>query len=127
MFTIATFRSSFPEFADTVKYPDPMVTMWSTLAIAQVNAVLWDTQADLGVMLYTAHEIVLAAQSQAAGVIGGTPGSQGVINSKTVGSVTVGYDTQQTAEKDAGYWNQTTYGRQFFRLANIFGAGCIQL
>ncbi len=127
MFTIAAFRESFPEFADIVKYPNATITVWSTLAIAQVNPNLWCTQTDLGVMLYTAHEITLAAQSQAAGVIGGTPGSQGVINTKTVGSVTVGYDTEQTKERDGGYWNQTTYGRQFLRLARIFGAGCVQL
>jgi Protein of unknown function (DUF4054) len=127
LFTIGAFRDSFPEFADTVKYSNAVITVWSTLAIAQVNANLWGSQTDLGVMLYTAHEITLAAQNQAAGVIGGTPGNQGLINSKTVGSVSAGYDTDKVTERDGGYWNQTTYGRQFLRLARIFGAGCIQL
>jgi hypothetical protein len=72
--------------------------------------------------------VTLAAQNQKAGVIGGVPGgNSGPASSKTVGSVTVAYDTAQTAEKDAGYWNLTTYGKQFIRLARMFGAGCIQL
>lgn len=125
---LTAFRAAFPEFADIARYPDAQLTFWSTLATAQVNVNRWCLQAPLGVMLYTAHEITLAAQNQKAGVIGGTPGgASGPANSKTVGSVTVAYDTQQTAEKDAGYWNLTTYGKQFIRLARIFGAGGIQL
>lgn len=81
-----------------------------------------------GVKLYVAHEITLAAQNQKAAATGGSPGqSGGIANSKTVGSVSVGYDTTSTAEKDAGWWNLTNYGKQFIRLARIFGAGAIQL
>lgn len=127
-FVIATFRETFPEFADIVKYPDAMITFWSALATAQVNCNRWRTQTLMGISLYTAHELVLAAQNQKAGVIGGSPGQQaGPANSKTVGSVTASYDASTTTEKDAGYWNLTTYGKQFIRLARIFGAGGIQL
>jgi hypothetical protein len=127
-FTIATFRQSFPEFVDTARYPDAMVTLWSALAIEQVNPYKWRSQVDLGVMLYTAHECVLASQNAATANNGGAPGAQsGPANSKTVGTVTVAYDTQQTAEKNAGYWNLTTYGKQFFNLSRKFGAGCVQL
>ncbi len=128
MFENAAFRDAFPEFQDLARYPDAMVTFWSTLATAQVNCNRWGTQTLMGIQLYTAHELVLAGQNYKAGNIGGTPGSQsGPANSKTVGSVTTAYDTQQTAEKDAGYWNLTTYGKQFIRLARIFGAGSVQL
>jgi hypothetical protein len=127
-FVIATFRAAFPEFNDTARYPDAMITFWSSFATAQVNACRWGDQVQTGVFLYTAHGVTLAAQNQKAGVIGGTPGGQsGPISSKTVGSVTAAYDTTQAAEKDAGYWNLTSYGKQFFRLARIFGAGPIQL
>lgn len=127
-FVNANFRAAFPEFNDTAKYPDAMLGFWSMFAVAQVNENRWGSQALVGVYLYTAHEITLAAQNQKSGVIGGTPGTvSGPANSKTVGSVTVAYDTQQTAEKDAGYWNLTTYGKQFYRLSRTFGAGCVQL
>lgn len=125
---IVLFRKSFPEFADLDRYPDDMVTFWSTLATAQVNSCRWGAMTLNGIYLYTAHEITLAAQNQKAAVIGGVPGStSGPVNSKTVGSVTASYDTAQAAEKDAGYWNLTTYGKQFIRLARIFGAGPVQL
>ena len=81
-----------------------------------------------GVSLYTAHELVIAAQNVKAGQNGGVPGTSGGIPvDKTVGSVSVSYDAQSTTEKDAGWWNKTTYGQQFIRLARLFGAGAIQL
>lgn len=125
---IGLFRESFPEFSDTALYPDAQITFWSTFAEAQVNPSRWKTQTLMGVYLYTAHTITLASKNYQSGSIGLTPGSQsGPINTKTVGSVTVGYDSQQAAEKDAGYWNLTAYGKQFIRLARLFGAGPVQL
>lgn len=102
--------------------------MWSAFATAQVNPNAWGTQVNLGISLYTAHECVLAAQNVTASQVGGSPGQQGgIAQTKTVGSVTVGFDAQTSNEKDAAYWNLTTYGKQFIRLCRIFGAGCIQL
>lgn len=127
-FVNATFRQSFPEFNDIAKYPDDMINFWSGFAVSQINCRRWGTQALYGVNLYVAHELVLAAQNQKAGNIGGTPGQQaGPATSKTVGSVTAQYDANSTTEKDAGYWNLTTYGKQFIRLARIFGSGAVQI
>lgn len=82
----------------------------------------------MGMSLYIAHELTLSAQNQKAASVGGSPGQQGgVATSKTVGSVSVQFDAQTTTEKDAGWWNLTTYGKQFIRLARIFGAGAIQI
>lgn len=127
-FDVGAFRTQFPEFADTAKYPASMITFWANFASTMVNQNVWTTQYTMGVSLYTAHELVLATQNQSAAKVGGTPGQSGGIPSqKTVGSVTVQYDAQTSKEPNAGYWNQTTYGIQFIRLARIFGAGCIQL
>ena len=127
-FVINDFRKAFPEFQDINKYSDSMIQVWAGLAVAMVNARLWKSQTTLGQQLYVAHELTLSAQSVVAASIGGTPGQQpGQANSKTVGSVTVAYDTQSAAEKDAGWWNLTSYGKQFIRLARIFGAGGVQL
>jgi hypothetical protein len=127
-FDVALFRKQFPEFADTVQYPTPMVDFWSGIASQQVNQNKWCEMWVTGVSLYTAHELVIAQQSAKAAKQGGVAGtSGGIANTKTVGSVTVGYDATSTTEKDAGYWNRTTYGIQFIRLTRIFGAGVIQL
>ena len=92
-FDVPLFRRQFPEFADTVKYPAAMITLWSTFATAQVNPNVWGTQANLGISLYTAHECVLAAQNVTSSQVGGSPGQQGgIAQTKTIGSVTVGYE-----------------------------------
>jgi hypothetical protein len=125
---IGTFRQVFTEFSDTSKYPDDAIEFWAAVAELQVLETVWKNLRTQGVMLYVAHELVLASQNVSASKVGGTPGlSGGIPNTKTVGSVTVGYDSQNTSEKDAGWWNLTTYGKQFIRLARIFGAGAIQL
>lgn len=82
----------------------------------------------MGVMLFTAHEITLAAENVNAASFDGSPGQQGgIANNKTVGSATIGFDAQSTTEKDAGYWNLTNYGKQYYRFLKIFGAGGAQL
>jgi hypothetical protein len=125
---IAKFRTEFPEFTDTTAYPNPVIEFWAALAEKQVLATVWGDLVTQGVKLYVAHEITLAAQNKKAASTGGVPGSSGgIANSKTVGSVSVGYDSTSTSEKDAGYWNLTNYGKQFIRLARIFGAGAYQL
>lgn len=125
---IPTFRAEFPEFADTVAYPTTQVAFWASVAEALVNPCLWCHLTTFGVKLYVAHEITLARQNVSAASVGGSPGqSGGIANNKTVGAVSVGYDSTTQSEKDAGWWNRTTYGQQFIRLARIFGAGAIQL
>lgn len=125
---VQAFRTSFPEFSDTTVYPTGTITLWATLAEAQLPQSKWGTVWTLGCNLYVAHEITIAAQNVKAAKAGGVPGtSGGIANNKTVGTVTVGYDANSTTEKDAGWWNRTTYGQQFYRLTRIFGAGCVQL
>lgn len=125
---IGAFRTAFPEFESKVTYPTEMITFWAAIAELQVLPNIWRAMVTQGVMLYVAHEITLAAQNAKAAANGGVPGtSGGIANNKTVGSVSVGYDSATTTEKDAGYWNLTNYGKQFYRLAMLFGAGAIQL
>lgn len=125
---IPAFRSAFPEFANSEVYPTAMIEFWATFAEAQVRQRVWKTQWTVGVNLYTAHELTLAAQNAKVSKFGGAPGTfGGVANNKTVGTTTVAYDSVTTGEKDAGYWNLTNYGKQFIRLARVFGAGAVQL
>ena len=125
---VSAFRASFPEFADTTVYSAPLITTWSTLAEAMLPQQTWGATWTLGCQLYVAHEISIAAQNQKIAAVGGEPGtSGGIANNKTVGSATVAYDATTTTEKDAGWWNRTTYGIQLYRLIKIFGAGVIQL
>jgi hypothetical protein len=127
-FNVAAFRTAFPEFASKELYPTEMINIWVGLAAAMVSQCIWKNQWNLGVSLYVAHEITLAGQNVKAAQAGGTPGQQGgIATQKAVGSVSAQYDAQTTTEKDAGFWNLTTYGKQFIRLARIFGTRPVQL
>ena len=130
MFDKAAFRAAFPEFADTARYPDAMLDFWAgigeRLMFPQQHR--WGTVYDYGLQLFVAHNITIAAQNVAASGSGGVPGNiSGPTASKSVGSVSVSYDTASSIEPNAGHWNLTTYGKMLIHLARMIGAGGIQV
>ena len=127
-FTIAQFRIDFPEFVDTTKYPDAMVTFWSNLAYNLLNDERWGDIKYQGICLFTAHQIALQAMDIQDVTGGGDPGrSSAIISSASAGGVSMSMDTSASIENDAGHWNETRYGRQYIRLAKMFGIGGLQL
>lgn len=124
---VATFREDLPEFADVATFPGSLISFWADIAEKMV-ADRWGTLREKAVELYVAHNVVLSAGSRKTAAAGGMPGgSGGIASSKTVGSVSVSYDTTSAMLKDAGHWNQTSYGRQYVALGRLIGAGCVQL
>lgn len=121
------FRTNFPEFADTARYPDASVSFWLTVAVQLVNAERWGPLTDLGRALVTAHHLVLGARDQQASAIGGVPGQMsGPLSSKTVDKVSGSYDTGATTLDNGGIWNLTSYGVRYLTLARSMGAGPMQ-
>ena len=130
MFDKAAFRAAFPEFADTARYPDAMLDFWSGIGERLIfpQQHRWGTLYDYGIQLFVAHNITLAAQNVAASASGGVPGNiSGPTASKSVGSVSVSYDTASSIEPNAGHWNLSTYGKMLIHLARMIGAGGIQI
>ena len=127
--TATSLRAQFPEFANTTTFPDSLITSWLAQAVKLVSQAAWDDSTDFGVSLWTAHQLVLSAKAQASAArrSGSPGGATGVLTSKSAGGVSAGYDFSSVAEKGAGFWNQTTYGMQFYRLSQMFGAGPIQV
>lgn len=127
--TNADFRQNFPEFAGTSNYPEAQVTFWRTYAESLLQPPeRWSNMLDYAVQLVMAHQLALAARSAAAASAGGAPGSTaGAVASKSVGGVSVSYDTGAALLQDGGYWNLTTYGIQFWQLAAMVGTGGFQL
>lgn len=126
--TANQLRTDFPEFANVTSYPDAVVNFWLVVAAKMVNAPRWGNMADVGVELFTAHNLVLEFQAQAASANGAAPGAAtGPVSGKTVDKVSVNYDTGASSELNAGHWNMTTYGTRFIRFAKLFGAGPIQV
>lgn len=125
---VAKFRTDFPEFADAARYTPAIVNFWAGIGEKMISSDRWGDLYNQGLELFTAHNIVLAAGNKASAAQGSIPGqTNGVLTSKKVGSVGVTYDNTSAMELDAGHWNQTTYGRQYIRLARLLGQGCYQL
>ena len=119
---LTDFRTAFPEFASVTDFPDASLTFWSGIAEKLIVAKRWADMYVQGVMLCTAHYLVIARDNMV------DPGASNIIiASESAGDVAVTYDISDVIEPDAGEWNASNYGRQFLRLARMFGSGGFQL
>lgn len=114
--TVSKFRTDFPQFADTTKYPDAQVQFRLNLADVLMSESLYGaTMFPYIVELYVAHYMALFAQDQRSTAAGGSGGNaSGVQSSKSVDKVSVSYDNSMTLNPDAGFWNNTRYGAEFY-------------
>ena len=110
------FRAAFPEFADKTKYPDARVNMYLKLAASRVSECVWGDEQQLGIWLFTAHYLATSLA-----------GYTGEVTTKKVGDVQVSYSSTSNRDESAGWWNATPYGRQFYSLLRLLGAGVTQL
>lgn len=134
MITPATFRADFPEFAAVGPYADRVIAYWIAISAFFFNTDLWGTGAtvatappttiyDFGVELFVAHHLAIDRRNAMAAAAGGVPGeATGPVSSKSVGQVSISYDTGASAVKDADFWNLTVYGQQYIRLARQIGS-----
>lgn len=125
VFNIENFRGAFPEFVDESKYTDEMLTFWATAAESLLNSARWGDLLTHGLYLFVAHQITLAYKDYVDGTAGRAPGqsASGIVTSKSVGGVSIGYDTGSVSLQDAGNFNSTRYGREFWQLSQLIGMG----
>ena len=125
--TAQSFRTDFPEFADTTLYPDLEINYYLAEAGLMLNPCRWSTMLDNATELYVAHFMVLRSAALQEAANGAIPGqSRGPIQSERVDKVGASY-TADGFEMDAGQWNLTVYGTRLFRLIRMFGAGGAQV
>ena len=120
---IPRLRALLPEFADAIKYPDANIQAWLDIASIRLDGQLWGNRLDEGLLYSTAHSVKLAALNARPG--GNSAG--GVVASKSVGPASVSYDNSLSKIEGAGDYNLTSYGRQFWMLCQMVGAGGIQI
>lgn len=128
--TATQFRLDYPEFTDTTKYTDSAINRQIGLAAYFLSSCRWDANiVDYGTELYVAHYLVLGARAILTAAAGGIPGTgaMGPQASKTVDKVSTSNDTKAVTLADAGHWNSTLYGIQFYQMAMMVGAGAVQL
>lgn len=128
--TIEEFRTNYPEFKDTVAYPDSAFDYWYAIALCLTNVNRWKpaTIYNLGLSLFVAHQLVLERQALLTAQKGGMPGTQiGVLTSKQVDKVSAGYDATAVINPEDGHWAMTIYGLRYIRMVRVMGAGPIQV
>ena len=104
--TVSDFRRDFPQFADPAKYPEAQIQFRLNLADVLLSENVTGKELfPYFVELFVAHYMTLWA----------------------VDKVSVSYDTSATLNPDAGFWNNTRYGAEFYQLITMFGAGGRQL
>lgn len=123
----AGFTQTFPVFLVEATYPQERVQFWIDFANAQITQNKWGVLAGYGAALLTAHSLVLeeqeAVDSNAGKIVGST---QGVLNAASVGGVSSSWDTNAITYENAGFFNQTSYGRRYWNYVLMFGAGPVQ-
>lgn len=128
MLTVQEFREAFPQFTDEL-FPDGRVRFYLTLAGKSLSAERWDDLLPEGMGLFAAHYLTLereAAKSKDG--TGGIAAAAGAVisSSKTVGGVSKSEGragTVATANLNAGHWNDTIYGKQYWQMVQLVGAG----
>lgn len=130
----SSFRESMPAFADAVSYPTFQFTFYLNLGKKLLPESRWgdpndpDSLIDYGLTLFIAHYLTLYKRGIDAASIGGDAGKiVGNETSKSVDSVSKSMDVSGVLIADAGHWNMTTFGVQFYQLMQMVGAGGVQL
>ena len=118
MIAPADFRQHFPEFVSTELFPDSQVEFWAALAEELLSPERWGKLLPYGQELFIAHNLMLGVGAIQTAAAGGIPSAEGTlaVSSKSVGSVSVSYDTGSAMDAGAGHWNQTVYGRRYIDL-----------
>lgn len=117
---VTAFRAMFPEFADTVKYPDASITMWRTMGNQYIysydNCLISGDVLQLALNLVTAHlakSFTMISNGQSVVVVAGA----------TEGSVAVSM-VPPPAKTGWQWWlNTTPYGVQLWALLQTLVVG----
>ncbi|EPY9203206.1 DUF4054 domain-containing protein [Morganella morganii] len=127
--TTEKFRADFPEFSDTSRYPDSTISFYLGLADTALDQDKHGDQFIYLSELFTAHYVELRGKALAGAAVSGAVNTSGggVLSSKSVDKVSASYDTSGIVNPDAGFWNNTGYGREFYWWWSMFGAGGRQL
>lgn len=121
---VTEFKAAFPEFADA---DDSVITFWLEIAKDLVSERRLGGLYKRVLFLYVAHKMALHVQNEKA-IAGGQAGftDGGVAMTKKVGELSVTYRSN-AAYENAGEFALTSYGRAYWDIVWLFGAGCKQL
>ncbi len=128
MISESSFREEMPAFADITQYPSFQFNFYLNLGKKLLREERWGHTLDYGLTLFIAHYLTLYKRAMGAASIGGDAGK--IVGMKHRNQLMVfqnAMDVSGVLIADAGHWNQTTFGVQFYQLLMMAGAGGIQL
>lgn len=126
------FTAIFPEFSNVTQYSLPKITFWIGVAANFVDVNRWGSLANQGTALLTAHYLVLDNDAQSKAEIqfndsfAQLGGIDGLETAKAVDGVSVSMDASLVTITGAGMYNRTSYGVQYWQMAQMMGAGGMQ-
>lgn len=127
-FTYSDFTAAFPEFSDATSYPQATFTFWQGIAALRLRADRWCELLDHGSMLFIAHNMAVQRRNAVAAAKGKAVGTvEGPATAKSIDKLSKSQDVTSVTLEGAGDWNSTTYGIQFWQLAQMVGSGGRQL
>lgn len=127
-FTVEDFRTLMPAFSEEI-ISDETLQAYIDMAHASVREARWHGLWREGMRLFIAHFVTLLLMSPDEGAtkdqLVNASKVSGAVSSKSVGSVSVGYDNSQATSDLTGWaaWKLTSYGVQFATLAKLVGKG----
>lgn len=128
-FTCDDFRTLMPAFTEEI-ISDEILTHFIDMANASIKEARWMGLWKEGMRLFIAHFVTLYIEAPEEGAtrqqLVSAGRLQGNVTSKSVGSVSVGYDNAGQATQDLdgwAAWKLTVYGVQFASLARMMGKG----
>lgn len=122
--SVVQFRTDYPEFASETRYPDSAVSFYLGQADNTLDQTRLGDQFVYLAELFTAHYVEIRGRRTAQAALGAVNSSGGgVLTSKSVDKVSASYDVSGIVNPDAGFWNNTDYGREFYYWWSMSGAG----
>lgn len=125
--TVDKFREDFPQFGNAVTFPNAQIQFRLNLADQLLDENNFGEVFPYRRAFCRALHGACAVDNRAAAIGGGGGANSGVVSSKSVDKVSVSYDSSATMNPDAGFWNNTRYGAEFWQLIQMFGMGGRQL
>tara|TARA_R110000796_G_scaffold252431_1_gene386748 strand:+ start:849 stop:1238 length:390 start_codon:yes stop_codon:yes gene_type:complete len=122
---VAIFRIRFPEFEDSVEFPDARIQLFLDDAVniyIGTDELRWSGKYDISQAYIAAHLLTIATTSEA----GSSNSKAGTISSKSAGGVSVGYNVVAKDRSDSdSFFVSTTYGQQYIIIRNTTFAGVL--
>lgn len=128
MLTASAFRLNRPEFGDVDAFPDRVVNRLIVLAYRLLDPLRWRDLIDDGAEAFVCHHLAMFRRSSLDAAEGDAPGeTRGVVTAESVDKLSASYDSGSVVMADAGPWNATTYGQEYWLLASSLAIGGFQL